>query len=142
MTDTPTPPLTAAQRLERYLGEPKAYDSALEAAAREILTSWRERGADLEALRARVQELEAERVVARAHSEAMSVELDQARALADELAEGVKGAAKIFRWYEDLHRQKGPEGEDKAARNAEFAERMEAALARHAASKQEGQAGG
>lgn len=121
---TPTPPLTAAQRLERDLDRDRGllHSHALVHGddLEHLLTSWRERGADLEKLQARVQELEAEREKYRAaiktfgqcQAEDEAALVDE-RALADDLAEGLAALRRG----------------DPALRD------VDALLARHAASK-------
>lgn len=59
------------------------------------------------------------------------VDADFARRLErqrNELLEAVSLAEHTFRHYANLHAAKGPEGADKALRNTELADRMEAAI--------------
>lgn len=63
-------------------------------------------------------------------AEATEAELARTR---EALAEG----AKAFRWYEQIHASKTPPDTDKAARNREFAEKLEAALAKPEPAPQE-----
>lgn len=53
------------------------------------------------------------------------------KAQRDELLEALSLAEHTFRHYANLHAAKGPEGADKARRNTELADRMEAAIAKH-----------
>lgn len=112
MTDqtTPTPPLTAAQRLERAIRF-RSLSLVTEDDLSSLLCDWRERGADLEALRAR---------------------LEAASALADDLAEGLRALLSLTEAGGDPHDEPG----------RPTLRRVQALLARHAASKQEGQADG
>jgi hypothetical protein len=74
-----------------------------------------------------IEELRAEKptVLSCCPERRMVVDLGDVVTMGDALAE----AARVFAWYAKLHAEKAtPEGDEKAARNTEFAEQMLAAL--------------
>jgi hypothetical protein len=61
----------------------------------------------------------------------LSTPTDQSEAIRD-LATALEESRKVFAWYAEMHSTKGtPEGDDKAKRNLDFANKAQEALQKH-----------